>query len=366
MAIYADAHRDVTDQHGAAGLDTCHPARPPLRPVALGKWMWQLGKDVIDEYREDGVGDLAASITFWTLLSIPAAILALISALSSVEAIGGSEAAENLEREIQELISDTFADSRTLNEAIAELFQGSNTGVLTFATAVAVFSLSRGFAGMIRALDRAYEVEEGRSWWHLRLVAIALGISTIVLAAGSSVILAILPDLPGGSGLRLLAAPVAFALIVLWAATLFHVGPHHRTPWRYDLPGALITATGWVAATQGFAVYVRVAGQGNQVQSTVGAVLLAFTLMYLLSNVMLVGAEVNDVITRRAGVVQQPVAFRARYEQVVELLGDRAEEDGANDTTTETTSGRSGGLGGHDTSVAEEFRSESDTSHAPD
>ncbi len=62
--------------------DPSQPARPPLSPVPFARWLWQLAKDVIEEYRRDGVGDLAASITFWTLLSIPAAILAMVSALS--------------------------------------------------------------------------------------------------------------------------------------------------------------------------------------------------------------------------------------------------------------------------------------------
>lgn len=316
--------------------DPSHPATPPLNPARLAKWTWQLTKDVINEYRRDGVGDLAASITFWTLLSIPAAILALISALSSVESIVGTKASDDLQDEIQTFISDTFADSDTLSEAVAELFEGSNGSVVTVATLVAFFSLSRGFAGLIRALDRAYEVEDGRAWWHVRLVAIGLGISTILVAAGSSVTLALLPELPGGTAFQILAAPAAFVLIVIWAATMFHVGPNHRTPWRYDIPGALVTAVGWVLATQGFAFYVRIAGQGNQVQTTVGAVLLGLTLMYLLSIVMLVGAELNDVLSRRAGVVQQPVRLRQRYDQVVdriqEVRGDNEAETDLPDT----------------------------------
>ena len=308
--------------------DPSHPATPPLNPAEFVKWTWQLTKDVINEYRRDGVGDLAASITFWTLLSIPAAILALVSALSSSESIIGTKAAADFQNEIETFIADTFADSETLNNAVQELFEGSNGSVVTIASLVAFFSLSRGFAGVIRALDRAYDVEDGRAWWHVRLVAIGLAISTVLVAAGSSVTLALLPELPGGTALRILAAPAAFVLIVLWAATLFHVGPNHRTPWRYDIPGALVTAVGWVLATQGFALYVRVAGNGNQVQTTVGAVLLGLTLMYLLSIVMLVGAELNDVLSNRAGVVQQPVRLRERYEKVVDLLQEvRSDEE---------------------------------------
>lgn len=318
-------------------LDTSRPARPPIGPVAFARWLWRLAIDVVNEYRRDGVGDLAASITFWTLLSIPAAILALISALGALESVAGTQASDDLEREIQELISDTFADSETLNQAVSELFRGSHAGVLTIATAAAVFSLSRGFAGLIRALDTAYEVEEGRPWWHVRLVAVGLGVSTIVVAAGSALVLALLPELPGGSAFQALAAPAALSLIVLWAAMLFHVGPNHRTPWRYDIPGALLTAIGWVVATQGFGIYVRLAGSGNQVQTTVGAVLLGLTLMYLLSTVMLVGAELNDVIARRAGVVQDALSLTDRYGQVVEKITEFRNEHGPTDPSDPRT-----------------------------
>ena len=70
----------------------------------------------------------------------------------------------------------------------------------------------------------------------------------------------------------------------------------------------------WVVTSQLFALYVRVAGEFNQVQSTVGVVLLALTLLYLLSVVLLLGAEINDVIARRDGVVETvaPVQHRAR------------------------------------------------------
>ena len=335
---HTDVDGDAVEaETGSSELDTSHPARPPLHPVALAKWLWQLTKDVISEYRRDGVGDLAASITFWTLLSIPAAILALISALSSVKTIVNTSAAEDLEREIQNFINDTFADNETLNNAVAELFDGSNAGVVTIASLVAFFSLSRGFAGLIRALDQAYEIEEGRRWWHVRLVAIGLGIATVVVAAGSAVVLAILPELPGGPAFAALAAPVAFLLIIIWAATLFHVGPYHRTPWRYDFPGAILTAIGWILATQGFAIYIRVTSQANQVQTTVGAVLLGLTLMYLLSIIMLVGAELNDVLSRRAGVVQQPVRFKERIEAVKERIGDNGDDAAVTEDGPEQT-----------------------------
>ena len=76
----------------------------------------------------------------------------------------------------------------------------------------------------------------------------------------------------------------------------------------------MLTTIGWIVASQGFAFYVRASGQGNDVQTGVGAILLALSLMYVLSIVLLVGAELNDVLAQRAGVARQPpsVTVRAR------------------------------------------------------
>lgn len=285
-----------------------------MAPMPLLRWLWQLTKDVIDEYQKDGAGDLAASITFWTILSIPAAVLALVSTLSSLEVIVGTSLANDVQNEVEQYITDTFSDSETLNATVSELFESSSRGVATVATLIALFTLSRAFAGLIRALDQAYEVEDGRPFWYIRLVAIGLGIGTIVVVAAGATALALLPTLPLGGLARVLAAPAVFLALVMWAATVFHIGPNHRTPWRYDLPGAVVTTLGWVLASQGFALYVRVAGDANNVQSSVGAILLALTLMYILGVMLIVGAEVNDVLARRAGVVQEsaPITTRAR------------------------------------------------------
>jgi membrane protein len=297
-----------------------HSAVPPRAPAALVRWVWQLVKDVATEYRTDRVGDLAAAITFWTILSIPAAALALVSTLSSLDAIVGQSVRQDIERELEDFITSTFSDSQALNSTVTELFGTSSAGVATVATMVALFTLSRAFAGLIRALDVAYEIDESRPWWLLRLTAIVLGLGTLVNVAAGATVLAVLPV---DGALRVFTAPAVFIALVAWAATVFHLGPNHRTPWRYDLPGAIFTAVGWIAVSQSLTLYVRVAGEANDVQSTVGAILLALSLMYLLSIVLLIGAEVNDVLARRAGVVMSARSVGERARSLREQLEQR-------------------------------------------
>lgn len=285
---------------------------PPRRPDLLGRWIWQLVRDVLAEYRRDGIGDVAASMTYWTILSIPAAVLALVSVLSSLERFVGESVATDVEDAVRDYVVDTFTDSDALTATVDELFNTSSTGIATIATLVALFTLSRAFAGLIRALDIAYEIEDKRPFWVVRLAAIGLGVGTIAIVAAGATTLALLPSLPFGGLARAVTLPLVVAGLTLWAATIYHLGPNHRTPWRYDLPGAVITAIGWIAATQGYALYVRVAGSGNSVQSGVGGLLLALTLIHVLALVLLIGAEVNDVLARRAGVVRQPETLEER------------------------------------------------------
>ncbi|MGA1440167.1 MAG: YihY/virulence factor BrkB family protein [Ilumatobacteraceae bacterium] len=277
---------------------------------------------VVDECRVDNVADLAAAVTFWTVLSIPAAALALVSVLGSLGSVIGESLAADLRREVESFVASTFTEGSAINTTVADLFDTRSTGVATVSTALALITLSRAFAGLVRALDVAYDVEDRRPWWRLRLAAIGLGGGSIVVVVAGVSLLAVLPRLPIAGELAWLIAPGTLVVMVLWVATVYHIGPHHRTPWRFDLPGAVFTVIGWVAATQAFAWYVRFAPSGNDIRNTVGAVLLAFTLLYLLSLLLLVGAEVNDVLARRAGVVAPPRAL-----QVPGRPGRRADTD---------------------------------------
>lgn len=267
-------------------------------------------RSVIDDCRVDNVADLAASVTFWSVLSIPAAALALVSVLGSLGSVIGESLAADLRREVESFVASTFTEGSAINATVADLFDTRSTGIATASTLLAVVTLSRAFAGLVRALDVAYGVEDRRPWWRVRLVAIGLGSGSIVVVVAGVTFLALLPRLPVVGEFTWAIAPGTFLMLVVWAATVLHIGPHHRTPWRFELPGALFTCLGWVAATQGFAWYIRWSPAGNDIRNTVGAVLLGFTLLYLLSLLLLVGAEINDVLARHAGVVTPPRTLR--------------------------------------------------------
>ena len=247
--------------------------------------LWEIVGRLWRELHEDGLFDTAAGVAFWLLLSIPAALLATLSSVSLL----GENLTADLQASINEFIDRTFTtESSTIRDAVEGLFDQNRPGVLSVSVAVAIFTLSRGFAGLIRALDVAYDVEESRRFFRLRITAIAMALGTMITVAIST------------------ALWVSLTSLIVWAATIFHVGPHHRTPWRFDLPGAIFTAIGWLAVSVGFGFYVRVAVSGNEIVGAAGTALLALTWLWLVCLVLLIGAELNEILAARAGVVSAP------------------------------------------------------------
>ena len=252
------------------------------------------------ELNDDGLFDTAAGVAFWLLLSIPAALLATLSSVSLL----GENLTADLQASINEFIDRTFTtESSTIRDAVEGLFDQNRPGVLSVSVAVAIFTLSRGFAGLIRALDVAYDVEESRRFFRLRITAIAMALGTMITVAISTALWVSLRSAGVPSLLRIV---LALTILIVWAATIFHVGPHHRTPWRFDLPGAIFTAIGWLAVSVGFGFYVRVAVSGNEIVGAAGTALLALTWLWLVCLVLLIGAELNEILAARAGVVSAP------------------------------------------------------------
>lgn len=279
------------------------PAAPSATSATRRTEVWSVVQQMWRELHDDGLFDAAAGVAFWLILSVPAALLAV---LSSVSLLGDGLTAD-LQASINEFIDRTFTtESDTIRTAVDGLFDQSRPGVLSASVAVAVFTLSRGFAGLIRALDVAYDVEDGRRFIRLRATAIAMAVGTLATVAGSTSLWVLLREAGVPSAAR---AVIALTILIAWAATLFHVGPHHRTPWRYDLPGAVLTAIGWLVVSLGFGWYVRFAASGNEIVGAAGTALLALTWLWLACLVFLIGAELNEILAERAGVVSAPKDF---------------------------------------------------------
>ena len=277
--------------------------------------VWAFTKTIALRWYHDSLGDLAAGVTFWILVSLPAAVLALLSTLASVEEFVNFSFQTEVEQNVLEFVTRVFIDDNgQIKDAVSALFKGTNSGLLTVSLAVALWSISRGFAGLIRALEDIYLVEHSRPWYHTRVVAVILGLGSMALSIPLALAELIVWDrFPAGPVERFLKIVASLVVLIAWAATIFHFAPPQRSRWRHDIPGAITAAVGWWLLSFGFGSYVQLTSPTSGVAAAVGAGLLALTWLWLAAQVLLIGGTVNVLyaqnhqITRDRGWVSNPL-----------------------------------------------------------
>lgn len=278
-------------------------------------------RELATEWRDDRVTGLAAEIAFFTILGLFPALLALAGALGSLDAIAGNDVATRVEDAVIEALQRVLTDEASgLIDSVEGLFAEASPGLFTIGLLTAVWTASRGFNTVIDALDKVYDLEEGRPYLRRRGLALALAGGTVVVFALVLGMVVIGPlfgtgaDIAEGVGLGSAFAtfwdwarwPTVALAMVLWAATIFHVAPNHRTPWRWDLAGAVITAVSWGVVSVGLRVYLAVAPGVDQVLGTAGGVLITLLWLWLLALGLLLGGEVNAMLAQHKGVTQIP------------------------------------------------------------
>ncbi len=278
-------------------------------------------RELAAEWRDDRVTGLAAEIAFFAVLGLFPALLALAGALGSLDVIAGDDVAARAEKAVIDALQRVLTDEASgLIESVEGLFAGSNPGLFTVGLLTAVWTASRGFTAVIDGLDNVYDLEEGRPYLRRRGLAVALAAGTVVVFALVLAMLVIGPLLGTGADIAervgwgsafatfwdVARWPTAATVMVLWAATIFHLGPNHKTPWRWDLPGAVLTAIFWGAVSVGLRLYLAVAPGANEVLGTAGGILITLMWLYLLALGLLLGGEVNAMIALHRGVEQLP------------------------------------------------------------
>jgi membrane protein len=195
-----------------------------------------------------------------------------------------------------------------LQDQIRKISEGNNGGILTFGLVVALWSSSAAVMGLIDALNRAYDIDEGRSWWKVRLLALGL---TFTLAAFILVAFALVlvgptaaEHIASAAGLgpvfawtwKILQWPLILALVAGGAGFVYYFAPDAEQEWVWVTPGAILASVIWLAASLGFKYYVSNFGTYTETYGAIGGVMVLLLWFYLSGVVFLVGAELNAEI----------------------------------------------------------------------
>ncbi|MEM7140552.1 MAG: YihY/virulence factor BrkB family protein [Actinomycetota bacterium] len=308
------------------------------RVVEIAKRAYAFGRRIAGEWSSDRVGGLSAEIAFFALLGFFPTVIALAAALGSADAVVGENTASDVETWLVDQMINVFGGENTLESTVRELFTGGNGSALTFGLLIAFYAASRGFTAVVRALDVAYDHDHLRGWLSTRLVGFALTLVTVLVAAVVLVLIVVGPLFGEGSEIAddlgvagwvgtlwtWLRWPVVFLVLVAWAATVYHVAPNHTSPWRTELPGAVIAAVWWSAVSLGFNTYLSVASSGaNAIFGLLGGAISLLFWLYLMAMGLLLGAEVNSLLAVDRGLDLNARPGSARGEATsVESRGD--------------------------------------------
>ena len=267
-------------------------------PASL-TWV-ELLKRTYREVLDDDVLGLAAQLSYYFFLALfPALLFGLALAsffpLQSVTDDITSALAPVASPEVLALIQ----------EQMQRLANAESGGLLTFGALAALWSSSAAIVSIVGALNRAYDIEESRPWWKVRLVAIGLtvGLAAFVLAALSLVLLGptLAEYLGRATGLGrafewtwLVAQwPVALLLVATAVGLVFYFGPDADQDWAWITPGALVAAILWLLVSLGTKLYVANFTDYNASYGAIGGVMVLMLWFYVSSIAILVGAEMN-------------------------------------------------------------------------
>lgn len=271
-----------------------------------------LGKTLFARIKKDKITTLAAAFAYNTVFAIPALIILTIT----VAAVTDHATSIQVTPRLRSLISDRApGDTQALlnsivTSAVAKVGGGAASIGLAVTAVIALWSGSNAIAALIESFNRAYGVEETRSWIKMKLVTLGLTLLLAIFINLAFVLLVFgqrighwIADRAGlGSAFdvtwNILRWPAAIAAVGLILSVLYYGGPNVKQPFRWVSSGAILATILWLIATAGLSIYLRFSNPGSA-YGAVGSVLVLLFFLYVTGIIFLLGAELNAVIDKQ-------------------------------------------------------------------
>jgi membrane protein len=278
------------------------------------------------EFREDNLSDWAAALTYYGLLALFPALIALVSLIGLIG--DPKSTTESLTEIITELGPESAAE--TFKGPIESVASNQSTAgfALVFGLAAALWSASGYVGAFMRASNVIYETPEGRPFWKLRplqlLVTLAMIVLMALLAVGLVLTGPIVDAIAGPIGLSGTAVtiwsiakwPAMAAIFVFMVNVLYYASPNVKLrAFRWATPGSLVAIAVWIVASALFALYVANFGSYDKTYGTLGG-LIALLVWFWISNLaILFGHQLNAERERSVEIAEG----RPRAEREIQL-----------------------------------------------
>ena len=261
------------------------------------------------EFIEDQMTDKAAGLTYYGLLSLFPALIALVSIVGLFA--DPQATSEKLNEVVGNLGPDTAVDTFTGPVESVTANRGSSAVTLVIGLGLALYSASAYIGAFSRASNVVYETREGRPFWKLRpyqlLVTLVMILILVLLAVGLVMTGPILTAVAEPFGLSATAVdiwsiakwPVMAALAILLIGVLYHTSPNVKPDGvKAMVPGAAVAFFVWVIASGAFSLYVSNFGSYNKTYGALAGFIVLLIWFWISNLALLFGLELNSEMRR--------------------------------------------------------------------
>lgn len=320
MSDQDEARRTTSDTAGEARQTATRAGREdeferregaaPDSPTEVPKPSWKaVLKRAFAEFSEDKGTDLAAALTYFSVLSLFPMLLALSSLLGVFGQ--GASTTEALLQVVSDLgVAD---DQLEVIETYVSNMQGSQGAGLALIAGLlgALWAASNYVNAFSRMMNAVYEVEEGRPVWKLRPVMLLVTLVIVLLIALVGLSLVFTGDVARAVGdviglgstavtvWNIAKWPVMLAIVILIVALLYWATPNVQQPkFRWISPGAIVAILVWILASVGFGFYVANFGNYNATYGALAGVIIMLIWLYITNITLVLGAEIDAELER--------------------------------------------------------------------
>jgi membrane protein len=319
--------------------------RKPDAPTDLSKrsWFYVLRK-TMHEFTEDQCTDLAAALTYYAVLAVFPALIALISVLGVIGQ--GPKAVTTITDTLEPLVSSDVL--KTITDNLNGVVGSQGAGLALVVGILAALWSASGYVGAFsRAMNRIYEIEEGRPFWKLRPVMLLLTLIAVTLAAVALLMLIVsgpvAESIGNVIGLGSTAVtvwsiakwPVLAVIVIVVVALLYYATPNVQQPkFRWVSVGAGVAILVWVLASVGFAFYVANFSSYNKTYGSLAGVIVTLLFLWITNLALLFGGELDAELERgrqlQAGIAaEEELQLPARDTRNIKKAEKKRSKDAA-------------------------------------
>ena len=299
-------------------------------PISWTELAKRTGREVL---ADDCLG-LAAQLAYYFFLALFPALLFLVAIVSFIPVAGLLDAiTANLARVAPSEVLSIIQDQ------VLKIAHEKNGGLLTLGLLGTIWSTSSGLDAIISTLNTAYDIQEGRPWWKVKLIALGLTVSLALFIVISFTLVLVGPTLAEKAAVwahmgpaftwswTILQWPVVFLLVTLAVALIYYYAPDAVQEWVWITPGSLLATTLWLLISLGFKFYVAHFASYNATYGAIGGVIILMLWFYLSALAVLVGAELNAEIEHASPYGKDPGEKVAGEKALIGAVAERSWQD---------------------------------------